>query len=254
MTGKVINMKYLVYLSTKVDSKKIPIVNKGSTIIVIEPEDYTSNEVKAIKAKGYKVLGYISIGTIEKERSWYKTYAKYKLKRLEDWPNEFYADMTKTAWRQFLVKRAKAIKAKGCDGWWCDNLDVYEYNKSSKMFVACKAVLKQIRSIGGYVMVNGGAEWIDTALDKKIKISELINGYTQEEVFSRIINYSGKGKFGKQTSDDSKFYQSLIKRVIKAKVGAFLLEYTRDETIKKKIIDFCKANKASYYISGDVNL
>jgi hypothetical protein len=37
-----------------------------------------------------------------------------------------------------------------------DNLDVYEYNKSTAMYNACLSVLKSIKTIGGYVMVNGG--------------------------------------------------------------------------------------------------
>lgn len=245
-------MNYEVDLSTKVDLRNL---KKGSGIRVLEPDDYSVVTIKEIKKKGYTVLGYISIGTLEKERPWFKKYSKYKLKKLEDWPNEYYMDITRTAWRQFLIKRAKDIKEKGFDGWWCDNLDVYEYNKSSKMFAACKAVLKQIKNIGGYVMVNGGSEWLDNALDKKLKISKYIDGYTQEEVFSRIISYKGKGIFSTQITSDSKFYQSLLKRVLKAKVQTFLLEYTRVERVKKKIKEFCTKNKMTgYYISGDVNL
>lgn len=200
------------------------------------------------------MLAYLSVGTIEKERSWFKTYSKYKLKQLDDWPNEYYIDVCKTNWRSFLVSRAKTLKKKGFDGWWCDNIDVYSEYRSSKMFAAIKTVLKQIQAIGGYVMINGGSEWLDDALDKKVVVSKIINGYTQEEVFSLIKSYSGKGKFGKQTSSDGKYYKSMIQRAIKNKVGGFCLEYTKDEALKKTIVDWCKKNKASYYISGDVNL
>ena len=146
------------------------------------------------------------------------------------------------------------MKKRGFDGVWCDNLDVYEYNKSTKMFAACKAVLKQIKAVGGYVMVNGGSEWLDDALDKGLNIKNYIDGYTQEEVFSRITDYSGKGKFGKQKQGDSLYYQSMIKRVIKSGADGFLLEYTRDTKLKDQIKAWCKKNGASYYISSDVNL
>lgn len=244
-------MNYKVCLSTKVNHKTL---KNGSGIIVLEPDDYTATVIKKIKSKGYKVLGYLSVGTIEKERSWYKKYKKYGLKKLKDWPNEIYADVRKTNWRCFLVSRAKSIKAKGFDGWWCDNIDVYSEYKSTKMFTAIKAVLKQIKSIGGYVMINGGSEFLDDVLDKKVSVSKFINGYTQEEVFSRITSYKGSGKFGKQNKDDGTYYKYMVKRSIKNKVAGFCLEYTRDNTLKKTIKEWCNKNKSSYYISEDVNL
>lgn len=247
-------MKYKVCLSTKVNPKTIPTVPKNSYILVIEPDDYTTEQVKAIKKKGYTLLAYLSVGTIEKERSFYDKYKKYGLKRLKDWPNEVYADVRKTNWRCFLVNRAKSLKKRGYDGFWCDNLDVYEYYKSEKMFAACKAVLKQLKALG-YIMVNGGSEFWDVAMDRKVDLTKLVSGVTQEEVFSLIKNYSGKGTFGVQKASESTFYQKLLQRLMRRKIQTYMLEYTRDEKVKEKIRNFCKQGKATgYYISGDVNL
>lgn len=244
-------MNYKVYLSTKVNPDKLA---KGSGIIVLEAEDYTKEQILAIRKKGYKVLAYLSVGTIEKERSWFKKYEQYKLKRLEDWDKEYYMDVRKTAWRKFLLARAKTLKSKGFDGWWLDNIDVYSEYKSQGMFNAILAVFKAIKKLSGYVMINGGSEWLDDAFDKGLKVSDCLNGYTQEEVFSLITSYSGKGKFGKQNKEDGTYYRTMIKRAIKNKVGGFCLEYTRDEALKKTIKKWCTDNKASYYISEDVNL
>ena len=245
-------MNYKVYLSTKIDPKKL---KNGSGILVLEPDDYTDTTIKKIKGKGYKVLGYISIGTIEKERSWYRTYKEYGLKKLEDWPNEVYADMKADAWQRFLLSRAEAIKKKGFDGWWCDNLDVYEYYKSEEMFKACKKVLTEIKKLGGYVMVNGGSEFWDVSMDNNVQISGFVNGVTQEEVFSRITSYKGSGKFGTQKAADSKFYKKILQKLLKNSVQTFLLEYTKQEALKKRIKAWCKAEKMTgYYISGNVDL
>ena len=244
-------MNYKVYLSTKVNPTKLV---KGSGIIVLEPGDYTSDQVKVIKKKGYKVLAYLSIGTIEKERSWYKTYSKYKLRQLPDWPKEYYVDVGKTVWKKFLVSKAKEYKARGYSGWWLDNLDVYSEYKSKKNFNACLGILQDIKKLGGFVMVNGGSEWLDDSIDRKQEIKGLIDGYTQEEVFSLITDYDGKGKFGKQKVKDSKFYKDLIKELEKKKINCFLLEYTRDSKLKASIKEWCMKNKVAYYIAEDVNL
>ena len=244
-------MAYKVNLSTKVNTKTL---KKGSGIIVVEPDDYKQYEIKVIKDKGYKVLGYLSVGTIETERSFYKKYSKYKLKQLPDWPKEFYIDVRKTDWRKFLAGRAKEILDKGCDGWWLDNIDVYSEYKSKAMFTALAAVFLKLKDMKGYIMINGGSEWLDDAIDKGIKLTDYLNGYTQEEVFTLIKDYSGKGKFGKQTDSDKKYYQTLIKKAIKRKVQCFLLEYTRDSKLKTAIREWCSTVKAECCIASDVNL
>ena len=244
-------MSYKVCLTTKVRPEKL---KEGSGIIVVEPEDYTKAQIKAIKKRGYKVLAYLSVGTISTEREWYKKYADCKLKRLPDWPKEYYMDLRRNEWSLFLVERAKMLKGFGYDGWWLDNIDVYSEYRSREMFVAVSTVLIRIKNLGGYVMINGGSEWLDDAIDKKANLAIHLDGYTQEEVFSLIKNYSGRGKFGKQRKADSKYYKSMIKKAIKRGVGGFLLEYTRDDELKKKIRKWCKENKASCCISEDVNL
>ena len=247
-------MYYGCYLSTKIKAKDLK-QRKETGMIVIEPDDYTSAEVKAIKAKGYIVLAYLSVGTLEKEREWYPRFKRYRLKQLEDWHNEWYIDIRRVEWLNFLVSRAKALRKKGYDGLWCDNLDVYEYNKSKSMYTACIDTLIKLKNTGGYIMVNGGSELFDTAMDKGSEISVIVNGITQEEVYSRITSYSGKGKFGEQTSDMHKWYKEYMKRLRKKGVQTFLLEYTRDDALKERIKNFCKKYKMTgYYIASDVNL
>ena len=244
-------MTYKVYLSS---APKPTSFKRGKGIIVLEPDNYTKEQIKAIKGKGYAVLGYLSAGTLEDYRSWWRKFSKHKLKRLSDWPHEWYMDLRKTDWRSFLLARAVALKGKGFDGWWLDNLDVYSEYKSKAMFDVIKAFLQKLQGYKGYVMINGGSEWVDDAIDKGLTLSKFLDGYTQEEVFSRITDYSGKGKFGKQTAKDSKYYKELIKKAEKRKVNCFLLEYTRDKVLREKIKEWCKKNKVDYYIAKDVNL
>lgn len=245
------NIKYQVYLSTKIKASRF---KKGSGIIVLEPEDTTAYQIKTLKRKGYKVLAYLSIGTLEKERPWWKDFKEYRLSRLPDWPKEFYVDVRKMQWREFIVSRAKALKKKGFSGWWCDNVDVYSEYKSPAMRMAIASLLGKLQKIGGYVMINGGSEWLDDMNDRKAKIRAYVDGYTQEEVFSRITDYDGKGKFGKQKSDDAAYYKWLIKVMLKKDVDCFCLEYTRDDKLKARIKAWCKEFGAGYYISEDVNL
>lgn len=241
-------MNYQLYLTTTVDPESL---KDGSGILVLESSNYSKAAIEQIKNKGYKVLGYISIGTIEKKYNWYKTYKKYSLDSLEDRLNKTYVDVREKEWRDFIIRRAKEIKeSKDIDGWWCDDLDIYEYYSSSKMFVACASVISRIKKLGGYLMVNGGSKFFDYALNHDIDLST-VDGVTQKEVYSSITSYKGSGKFSRQKKSSREFYEKLLNRLKKRGIETYLLEYTRNNDVKVQIK---KAKVTGYYISESINL
>lgn len=309
---------YKVSLTTKLKPPQ-------SGVIVIEPEDYTLAEIRALK-KYATVLAYLSIGSVSDERPYYKDLKAYTLKKLDDWPHERYLDLRQAPARDWCQKQAKLLKAAGFDGFWLDNVDVYEEYRSTDMFNGVLSTIHAIKAVGGYVMVNGGKTFLTDMLvphkvqigaykDKKnadkviknlkkkgikgtiVEMDDLykvqtgafsllagadsavgslhiagfpsakrvslfsgkpaayVNGVTQEEVFSLITDYSGSGKFGSQTREESERYQSHMRRVVKAGIEGFLLEYTKSNTLKLRIKAFCAtAGIAGCCISDTVDL
>lgn len=331
-------MNYKVFLTSSDKAKRLKKV-ANPCVLVIEPEDFTENEVKVLKEKGYTVLGYLNVGAVETYRKYYTKLIPYTLKTLDDWPDEKFLDLRRTKVRDFLVNRAKEIKNLGCDGYWCDNIDVYEYYESSATYNAVVSVLRRIKGLGGYVMVNGGSKFLSDKMDgeahlavykvqcgafriyenaedlaKRIKknnidaiiktersgkdtlykvqvgafsdfsnayarmcgiksfgvdaiiklegtnkeeidISTCVDGVTQEEVFTQIKDYSGKGQFGNQESKQSNWYKEYMCRVKTHGMETFLLEYTGDQKVVTKIKKFVKDyGMTGYYASSDVNL
>ena len=331
-------MNYKVFLTSSDKAKRLKKVS-NPCILVIEPEDFTENEVKSLKEKGYTVLGYLNVGAVETYRKYYTKLIPYTLKTLDDWPDEKFLDLRRTKVRDFLVNRAKEIKNLGCDGYWCDNIDVYEYYESSATYNAVVSVLRRIKGLGGYVMINGGSKFLTDKMDgeahlavykvqcgafriyenaedlaKRIKknnidaiikterngkdtlykvqvgafsdfsnayarmcgiksfgvdaiiklegtnkeeidISTCVDGVTQEEVFTQIKDYSGKGQFGNQDSKQSNWYKEYMCRVKTHGMETFLLEYTGDQKVVTKIKKFVKDyGMTGYYVSDNVNL
>lgn len=311
-------MKYTVSLTTKLKPPQ-------TGLIVIESEDYTMAEIKALKKSGVKVLAYLSIGSVSDERSYYKQLKPYQLKRLEDWPHERYIDLRRPQVREWIQKQAKTYKGAGFDGWWLDNVDVYEEYKSTEMFGAILLTLQAVKAVGGYVMINGGMAFLtDLMIPHKVQLgaykdktnakrmtkalkakgfsaalvemddltkvqagafsdkdnadqrvrelhdagfstarrislhsgkpSAFVDGATQEEVFSLITDYNGHGKFAQQSTAESEAYQAHIRRLKKNGIEPFLLEYTRNNTLKLRIKAFCDTVGAVACISDDVNL
>lgn len=245
-------------LTTKATPKKLGKA-KQKTLLVIQPEDYKREQILALRAAGYTLLGYLSVGSISNQRKYYSKLKPYRLSKLEDWPHEWYIDLRKGFVRDFLVNRAKELSNLGFEGWWLDNLDVYEYHKSKDMYNSIIILLKRIRAINSskYIMINGGSQFLDKLMDNDSthKSITYINGVTQEEVYSLIKDYSGKGKFGQQKKDMHSWYKSYIKRLLRHNLQAFLLEYTKSSSLKTRIKNFCNKYKVTgYYISEDVDL
>ena len=196
------------------------------------------------------MLAYLNVGAIENYRSYYKQFEKYTLRKLDDWEDERYLDVCQPVVQDWLINRGMALLNAGYDGLWIDNLDVYEEYQSSNAYKGITRILQALYT-HGYIMINGGMEYMLRSIADKACVA---HGVTQEEVFSLITDYSGAGKFGAQIASESLEYQKYIAKVLGAGMEAYLLEYTRDANLKKKIINYCAASGAGYYISEDVDL
>ena len=235
---------YKVSLTTKVEAEK------GSGLLAIEPEDYTAAEVQALKRAGYTVLAYLSVGSVSDERPYYKQLEKYTLRRLDDWEHERYLDVCEPAVQDWAINQGTKFLNAGYDGLWIDNLDVYEEYPSDNAYRGITRILQALYP-HGYIMINGGMEYVSKAITNHARIA---HGVTQEDVFSRITDYSGSGTFGAQTWAQSREYQKYIATALSNGMDAYLLEYTRDSKIKDKIVQYCSASGAGYYISDNVDL
>lgn len=235
-------MVYEVFLSTKLD---IDGLTKGSGFIVIKPEDYNLNEIKGIKSKGYKVLAYLNIGTIKKGEAWWTNYSEYKLKKYKDELEEYYIDIKKTAWQKFVAGRAAELRKRGFSGLWLDNIDIYNEYKTKEMFTALASIFFRCR-IGGYIMINGGAEWIDEAIKRGETITKYIDGYTQSEIFYKIVNNSDGIKFEKQESLVSKALKKIVLSAKEKRIQCFVIEHVENINARARIKKWCEKNKIVY--------
>ena len=105
----------------------------GYDLVVVEPDETSKRRVTELQRQGKVVLAYLSIGTIERYRFWYRAASKYRLKDRFDEFDEFYARPNKAGYRRLMVRVARRyLRAKKVDGLFLDNTDFIEVHPRQK--------------------------------------------------------------------------------------------------------------------------
>ena len=73
-------------------------------VVVVDGQEVTRAEVRALRQRGAVVLGYVSVGTIERFRPWYNSAKRYRMELWNDW-GEWYARVAAPGYRQLILTR-----------------------------------------------------------------------------------------------------------------------------------------------------
>jgi hypothetical protein len=150
--------------------------------LVVADGDTPARRVKALRAGGAIVLGYLSVGTIEKYRSWFRAAKPYRLDLWGDW-GEWYADVSKQGFRDLIARRAApATLKRGFDGLFLDNVDmIVSHQPQAK---GMRALVRRLAGLPGYLFAQNGDEVID-------RFVPFLDGWNREDV-SRTYDFDTK--------------------------------------------------------------
>src|SRR5262245_10401395 len=96
-------------------------------LVVVDGELTSKRTVSRLRAEGPVVLAYLSYGTIEPFRSWYRLLKPFRLKSRFVEFDEFYARVRARGYRRLIRRRiAPGLLRKGFDGLFLDNTDMVE--------------------------------------------------------------------------------------------------------------------------------
>jgi len=105
----------------------------GYDLVVVEPDETNARRVKQLRDRGKIVLAYLSIGTIERYRFWYRAVRKYRLKDKFDEFDEYYARPNRAGYRRIMLRVARRyLRRKKVDGLFLDNTDFIEVHPRQK--------------------------------------------------------------------------------------------------------------------------
>ena len=234
----------------------------GYDLIVVDAQDYSAAEIKTLKAGGGKVLSYLNVGAIEKDRSYFAAAKRdgLVLGPYDNWDDEYWAAAHDPKWKSIILGLATTLSAKGVDGFWVDNLDIlytaeedYKWPKSKidALYSNLQAILAGLHK-QGYVMLNGADVFVTRAI--KAKQAGSFDGITQETVITCIKDYDAPGEFGRQSADEREYYMDYLAGVRMAEKDICLLEYATDPAIILEAEAYARSMGFTLCVSSDIEL
>ena len=246
-------IKYEFGVFNSVDEKDVEKLNEYRTV-VIDAQGFSSKTIKKLKRTGHTVYTYINIGSVENYRDYYKDYEDVTLDVYENWEDERWVDVSKKKWQDFISGTlAKKLVKKGIDGFFVDNVDVYYMYHNDEIFNSVTNILKNFKKLGMDVVVNGGDTYVRKYAKKYGKLNKILNAVAQESVFT-TIDWDNNNAFIEQDEGDHKYAISYINFVSKHGGNVYLIEYSKDKKLIKRISDYCAKKGYVYYASNSLDL
>lgn len=220
--------------------------------VVIDAQYFSKKDIAYLKKQGCTVYSYINIGAIENFREYYDEYSNLALGDYENWEEEKWVDVSSTVWQNFLVSLEEELLDKSIDGFFVDNCDVYYVYHTDDVFEGLTTILEHLMEYGKPVIINGGDTYVMEYETREGSIQRIMTGVNQECVFSRI-NFK-KGSFSAQKKIDREYFQEYIETCDRQGCDVYLIEYTTDCKLRRKIKKYCKKKGFHYYISDSIEL
>ncbi len=149
-------------------------------LFVADGQVTSAPEVRTLRRDGATiVLAYVSVGTLEDYRPWYRAGRRYRLDRYDPpFDDEFYADTSKAGFRKLIARRVvPAMLAKGFDGLFLDNTDMIESHPRQRagMRLLVRELSRLVKRQGKLLFTQNGEDSIGPTL-------HYYDGWNREEV------------------------------------------------------------------------
>ncbi len=190
-------------------------------LVVVDGEEARSSQVRALRAQGKVVLAYLSVGTIERGRFWYRRAERYRLRdRFEEF-DEYYAATSKRGYRRLIAREvAPRILEKRFDGLFLDNTDMIADHPRQKrgMHRLVGALARLVHRRGKLLFSQNGDEVIGPSL-------RYYDGWNREDV---TWTYDfGRRRYERVAASRTEAAQATMRRLSRRGLLVTSSDYTR---------------------------
>ncbi len=222
---------------------------QGYELVIIDAYYLNQEDIQGLHERNGEVYTYLNIGTLENFRDGYETFRSFTFDVYDDWPQEYWMDVSQADWNEYLQEKAGKYQAMGVDGFFLDNTDVYSEYPTQAIYGGLIDIIQDLHQWDLPVIINGGDEFVKKGIDSK----ELdIDGINQETVFS-AIDFSDNS-FHENSDEQEAYYKEYLSFGAEHNLEIFLLEYTEDEALTSEIEAYCEENQYRCYISSSLEL
>ncbi|HEY2636745.1 MAG TPA: endo alpha-1,4 polygalactosaminidase, partial [Solirubrobacteraceae bacterium] len=221
---------------------------RGYDLVVVDGEEATRRQVRALRRGGRIVLAYLDVGTIEPGRGWYARARPYRLERWDRW-GEWYADVDRPGYRRLIARRvAPAMLAKGFDGLFLDNTDMVEGHPRQKpgMRTLVGALASRVHATGRYLFAQNGEDSIGPLLRD-------YDGWNREDVTFTFD--AGRHRYVRVGRADHRAAVAALRRIHRAGLLTLATDYVargNARAVRVATRTACAAGALSY--AADVEL
>lgn len=219
--------------------------------IAVDMDTLTEAQVQFLHEKDVEMYAYLSIGSLEKYRPWYASFREHTLRPYDNWPEEWWMDVTYAPWQAHLTDCAADLVAKGADGLFLDNGDVYYQDQRAETYDALVLILNGLHGLGKPLILNGSDVLLGRMMDEDVPLP--LQGVHQESVFASIIDY-GKNRFGRQPPGVTAYYLAHLTRCQAHSLSCYITEYTRDSALATQAREEAARRGFGIFVTGDVEL
>ncbi len=217
--------------------------------IVIDAQLFTKEQISELKDEGHTVYSYLNIGSLEEFRDYYDDFKDICLGEYEGWDGEYWIDVSNNEWGHYITDTlAVQLSSKGVDGFFVDNLDVYDNYRYEGIYDGLVAILKRLKGQCQNVIVNGGDTFISVYVNCGNDLSTILSAINQENVFT---TFDENGSLSETDEETREYFESYLEGLDTENITVYLLEYTSDDNVKSDIISYCVQNNFKYYITDD---
>ena len=225
---------------------------KDYKMVVLEPSNFSAEQIQEIKERGTKVYGYLNIGSLENFRPYYEQFKKYTLAPYENWEEEYWMDISNPKWQDFLIKDlGQKYSSMGLDGFFLDNADIYYEYPKGEIYQGLKKILTGLKQYSLPLILNGGDSFVQRSIEESNALS-LFDGVNQECVFTKI-DFT-KPAYLSQDKETKAYYEEYLEKAKTAGLSVYLTEYQANSELSQEIERYCKENGFLWYNAESLEL
>lgn len=222
--------------------------------LVIDAAYFSRRDVERLHENGVRVYSYLNIGSIETFREAYPRLKQYTLGPYENWPDEYWVDVSHDAWQSYIAQQAQALVEKDIDGFFLDNLDVYDRYPRQDIFRALVSMVNILEAYDKDIVINGGDVFVTEAvLNRQTPLVQL-TAVNQECVFTALD--FDRDTTEAQDAETSAYYQDYLQACGEKGLEVYLLEYAQetDSALIAQVDAYCRENAFTYYLAQSKEL